>query len=545
MSTLLTGDAPAPRHYLLVPPEATPNGPLHLGHIGGPFLWSDMIARHLRVRGDLPLVITGSDVYESYVALKAHAEGVSPEEVVTHYTERIQRDLAGLDIGVDAFLRVDQEPWREPFEEEVARCVERLRDRGAVLTRTERVPYCAASDRWVVGGWLLGRCPECGAPVASYFCEECSAHFLPEAVADPRPLLDEGPLTWREISSLFLRVPRREVLEEALAERGVARGYRDTVARFLERDGLTVRLSAPQPRGVPLLPAPDPGVPHALFPYAGIFMFARLAGAVHGQLSGTGVNAFDPDSGVTTITTLGVDNVIPTLVGIVGTSLLHGATKPYDRCLINHFYRLAGRKFSTSAGHAIWAADIAAAPSIGTDAVRYFLARADLEAGPAGFDTAPFLHTANAVLADDLGKRIAAAWSRLPQGTPGAPAPALVTALEALLAEQSAALDGHRVHTPRAVAALDRWWADDALAHTAPDGAYWWLKGLALLAFPVMPSLAERVWQGLGGSGEPRSAGYPAATPVRPLPAAPGLPRALAAELESCLPRTLRAEAGA
>ncbi|MFG2149500.1 class I tRNA ligase family protein [Streptomyces sp. NPDC048696] len=544
MSLLLTGDARVPQHYLLVPPEATPNGPLHLGHIGGPFLWSDMIARHLRVRGDLPLVITGSDVYESYVTLKAHAEQSTPTEVAARYGRRIQDDLAALRIGVDAFISPDQEPWRDLFEQEVATSIARLKDRGAVLTRTERVPYCEASDRWVVGGWLQGRCPECGAGVASYFCEECSAHFLPESVVEPRPLLEEGPLTWREISSLFLRVPERDVLDATLAELGIAERYRETVARFLERDGLTVRLSAPQTWGL-ALPAPEADVPHALFPYAGIFMFARLAGAVHGQLSGTGVNAFDPGSGVTTITTLGIDNVIPTLVSIVGTSLLHGDMKPYDRCLINHFYQLAGRKFSTSARHAIWAADVAASPAIAVDAVRYFLAGADLESAPASFETADFLATANATLADDLGKRIAAAWGRLPDGEPHAPATASAELLESLLAEQSAALDATRVSTRRAVAALDRWCADDAVAHAAEDGAYWWLKGLSLLAFPVMPDLAERIWQALGGTGEPRAAAFLAPTPADRTVPAPGFSRVGAADLDACLPDTLRPGADA
>ncbi|AZM92359.1 class I tRNA ligase family protein [Streptomyces sp. W1SF4] len=542
--SLLTGDAHVPRHYLLVPPEATPNGPLHLGHIGGPFLWSDMIARHLRVRGDLPLVITGSDVYESYVTLRAHAEDSTPGEVAARYGQRIQDDLAALRIGVDAFIVPDRQPWREQFEQEVAASIERLTARGAVLTRTERVPHCAASDRWVVGGWLQGRCPECGAGIASYFCEECSAHFLPEAVVEPRPLLDEGPLTWREISSLFLRLPDRDLLDRTLVDLGVADRYRATVARFLERDGLTVRLSAPQTWGL-ALPAAEPDVPRALFPYAGIFMFARLAGAVHGRLSGTGVNAFDPDSGVTTITTLGIDNVIPTLVSIVGTSLLHGDMKPYDRCLINHFYELAGRKFSTSARHAIWAADIAASDAIGVDTVRYHLAGADLESGAASFETADFLETANAVLADGLGKRIGAAWSRLPEGPPQAPAPAAVGLLETLLAEQSAALDGTRVSTRRAVAALDRWCADDAVVHADGDGAYWWLKGLSLLAFPVMPDLAELVWQRLGGAGEPRAAAFLARTPAhRDLPA-PGFNRVSAADLDACLPDTLRPGADA
>lgn len=536
----LTGGDRAPRHYLLVPPEATPNGPLHLGHIGGPFLTSDMIARHLRVRGDLPLVITGSDVYESYVTVRAHAEGRTPGEVADFYGRRIRGDLAALDIGVDAFIVPDQEPWRGMFEAEVRACVDRLTARGATLTRTERVPFCPVSGRWTVGGWLLGRCPDCGADVASYFCERCGAHFLPQSVVEPRPLLNEGPLTWREISSVFLRTPEPDVLDAVLAELDVAARHRRTVARFLARDDRAVRLSAPQEWGVPL-PPPEPGVPHALFPYAGIFMFARLAGAVHGQLSGTGVNAFDPDSGVTTITTLGVDNVIPTLVSIVGTSLLHGDMKPYDRCLINHFYELEGRKFSTSSRHAVWAADVAASPAVSVDAVRYFLAGADLQRAPASFGTAEFLAAADTGLAQELGGRIEAAFARLPEGPPGAAPGRVVERLGALLDEQSAALDTTRVSTRRAALAVDRWGADTALSRTAEDGSYWWLKGLSLLAFPVMPALAERIWQALGGTGEPRASAFLTPTPPRlPHPAVRAFPRVTAADLDACLPDSLR-----
>ncbi|MEU0164520.1 class I tRNA ligase family protein [Streptomyces iakyrus] len=380
---------------------------------------------------------------------------------------------------------------------------------------------------------------KCSAPV----CEECSAHFLPESVVEPRPLLDEGPLTWREISSLFLRLPDRDLLDATLVDLGVADRYRATVARFLERDGLTVRLSAPQTWGLPL-PAAEPDVPRALFPYAGIFMFARLAGAVHGRLSGTGVNAFDPDSGVTTITTLGVDNVIPTLVSIVGTSLLHGDMKPYDRCLINHFYRLAGRKFSTSARHAIWAADIAASPAIGVDTVRYYLAGADLESGAASFETADFLRTANATLADGLGKRIDAAWSRLPEGPPRARpgrrrSPGIPARRAVRSTRRRPCLDPARGRGARPLVRRRR---------GRPRGR---ARRLLVAQGPVparVPGDAGPRRAALAATRRRRRAsrgGLPRQDPAHRDRPAPGFGRVSAADLDSCLPDTLRPGADA
>ncbi|MFD7449610.1 class I tRNA ligase family protein [Kitasatospora sp. NPDC059827] len=536
---LLADKFRTPKSYLLVPPEATPNGPLHLGHIGGPFLWSDMISRHLRARGDLPLVITGSDVYESAVDVRAHAEGSDPAEIADRYGERMQRDLASFSIDVDAYISPHHDEWRSLFENEVASSVGRLMQRGAVLARSERVPYCESSGRWVVDAWLSGRCPACGTEMSTYFCGNCSRLVSPELLVDPRPLIDEGKLTWHEVSSLFLRLPEPARAADCFSRMGIHQSHQKTAMNFLEKKGALLRLSTPQEWGAPL-PGRRPGPPQRLYSNAGIFMFARLAGAVHGTLSGTGVNAFDPNSGVTTITTLGIDNVIATLVGIVGLSFLHGDMKPYQRCLINHFYQLAGEKFSTSTRHAIWAGEIAAAPSIDVDAVRYHLAKKDLSDAPASFEVADFLTTAHTELADRLGSLIEKAWNRLPDRLPGSPGSLLAEFLELRFAEQSAALDSARISTTKAVSEFDRWCTEAAaMASSDADGAYWWLKGVALLAFPVMPNLASQIWQELGCAGEPRLATFLVPTLPRPSRNPPGFNRVKIEELRSCLPPTM------
>lgn len=400
--------AARPRHYLLAPSEPTPNGRLHLGHIAGPFLRLDMLSRFLRMRGDLPLIITGSDVYEPYMTFKAAAEGRSEERIAAEYHALIAEDLATMDIGVDRFINPCEEPWRRAFEEEVGACLRRLRRRGVVAERRERVPYSPSAARYVVGPWLAGRCPDCGSEVSSYFCERCGGHFRPENLLEPRGLGGVGPLEWREISSLFLRTAEPGPLRRRMAETRLQPRFREAVERFLAREGGVVRLSAPQEWGV-ALEGDGSGVPRALFPYAGIFMFARLMGAVHGEMSGTGVNAFDPGSGVTTVTSVGIDNVIPTMVCIVGTALRHGGTKPYDRVLVNDFYLLEGAKFSTSRGHVIWVADLARSPRIGTDAVRYFLAATRLEDKPESMEPEAFVEVNNTRLAGLLTPRVRAA----------------------------------------------------------------------------------------------------------------------------------------
>src|SRR5947209_5131772 len=63
------------RDYLLIPGIPTPNGPFHLGHIAGPFLRMDALARYRRMRGDRAVVISGTDAFETHVLLKAVMTG--------------------------------------------------------------------------------------------------------------------------------------------------------------------------------------------------------------------------------------------------------------------------------------------------------------------------------------------------------------------------------------------------------------------------------------------------------------------------------------
>jgi methionyl-tRNA synthetase len=542
MSQLLATSVRIPRNYLLVLPEPTPNGPFHLGHISGPYLRMDIIARWLRQRGDAPLVVSGSDVYDPWVPLKAWQDSTTEREVTREYHARIARDLADLHIGVDEFINPSEEPWCGRFEQEVRDSLERLRSRGAVLSRTERVLYSESARRFIVGAWLLGRCPDCGAGTASYFCEECGAHFLPENVIDPHSRCDDGPLTPRDIESLFLALPDADRLEARLAEISVPERYRRTVRRFLSREGLSVRLSAPQEWGVDLGRAAD-DVPRTLFSYTGTFMFTRLAGEVHGVHSGSGVNAFAPESDVVTITSLGTDNVVPVLVGIVGTSLMYGDMKSYDRCLINDFYQLAGEKFSTSRRHAIWVSDIARAQNVDTDTVRYFLAKINPEGGPADFDPSVFLAEVGDRLAGVTSSAVTRSWQELPE-QPGSPSDVLVELLESKLREQERALDSALVSTAAAVRAFDAWCDRAPQAGAGCDAAYWWLKGAAVLSWPLMPVFGQRIWDGLGGSGEPRLAAFTG--PTRPVAgsAPPRFARPTAADLAPCLPATLRVPDG-
>lgn len=67
------------------------NGPIHLGHVAGVYLPSDIFARFLRMNGHDTLFVCGSDEHGAAITLRAKKEGISPQEIVDKYNGIIRK----------------------------------------------------------------------------------------------------------------------------------------------------------------------------------------------------------------------------------------------------------------------------------------------------------------------------------------------------------------------------------------------------------------------------------------------------------------------
>ena len=468
------------QRHLLIPAMPVPNGPLHLGHVSGPYLRLDMLARHLRRRGDRAAIVCGTDAYDSYLPLRAREEGVSPVDLARRCHARIAESLRALDIAVEALLDPLAPEWAAPYRAAHEEVMRGLRAAGALESVPERLPYSRVRSRFVTGGDLVGRCPACLAPAAGFFCEDCGAHFQPSALLDPRPRWGEEPLASRRITNAFLRVRDPRGLAAQWAGARVPDRFRGIAGRYLDREGPRVRLTGPESWGLPWTAAPE-GEARSLFGHGLLFAYCDLCGEAYARRTGSG-NPFRTETGVITVNGFGVDNTVSHLVGIQAVALALPDRRPFDRFLINDFYLLEGEKFSTSRGHAVWAADL-------------------VERTPVS-------------------------------------AAALVRRLRAALRRQEDGL-AYATFDPRPVAEEFLRWQEAAEPIRTADQAYWWLKGFALLGEPVMPGLAGEIWRALGGEGAPTYAA--ALAPTRPLPAPAVTPFAPVerGDLASCLPETV------
>lgn len=484
--------------YFLMPIPPTPNGRLHLGHIAGPYLRMDMLARHLRSCGHAVKIISATDDFDSYVLWKALQEARTPDEVCRDYNCQIERDLSALDIEMVDFSNVVSGPRANVHASGSRAMVDRLVAQGSTVSVTERVLYSPSTDRYIVGAWLVGRCPNCAASAAGYFCEACGSHFKPGAMQEPKARLGDSPLEWREVESLFLRISNVERLIQHIGTVGVSAAFIDVINRYVASEGPFFRLTAPGTWGVSWTPDRF-GNSRVLF--EGGWEYALSCGDYYARSMGQQDNPFSTKSRVKTVVSFGIDNAILLLFGSTGLMMELPDYKPFDHVLVNYFFNLQGSKFSTSRHHVIWAGDIVEKTEATSDAVRYFLAQKSPEQGTTNFDVDEFVSCVNDTLVTKLQTLVFAALRSL-EGSPPPISAEARKRIKTAINRQQKAFDLRGVSLTQAVRIIEDWVKQ---RHDAakPSEEYWWLQGLAFLTTPVMPRFSSNLWSALGLDGLP------------------------------------------
>lgn len=353
-----------PPALLVIPAPPTPNGPLHCGHLSGPYLANDVFVRYARLRGSKALFAMGTDDNQCYVAAKGRQLGLTGEEVAAKFVPLIMGALEnfGCDVhqrlhplGVEAYTRYVQETFA------------RLVESGAVEKRRGPAPFCLETQQFVYGAQVSGGCPGCKEPTNGNGCEACGAYNDGHDLIAPRSNIGSKGVELREAEKYYFPLSRHAEALRALIS-GVhmhpaLRAYYDA---YLDRGLPDVAVSQFGTWGVPA-----PGLPgQVLYEWyemaPGYLYLAREAAQAHGQQDAVWVESF------------GFDNsffygfLVPALIRAI-----EPAARPPRAFLFNFFYQLDGKKFSTSRGHAVWADEILAAAK--PDALRFYLAKSRSE----------------------------------------------------------------------------------------------------------------------------------------------------------------------
>jgi methionyl-tRNA synthetase len=354
---------PAPR--LIVPSPPTPNGPLHLGHLAGPYLLADVLRRYQRSRGIASQLVLLTDDHQSYVADRAAAEGDTPAALAARFGDEIARALAAFHAEPDVRIATSRDAeYRAAVQARFAKLV----GDGKLELRETDALYCERCALALYDSYVAGGCPRCGSRAYAPLCERCNAAFDPAALVEPRCDRCGEPPTVRRTRRLVFPVrPYAAALADYHRRLRLSPKLRRLAAQWLDSD-FAPAASQTASWGIPVDGPIDGCDGQVISPWfevalAGSYLRARYA----------------PDAEVSCC--FGYDNAYLYLVQdpAVSLALDGGASLPRELAA-NEFLLLDDAKMSTSRRRALDAGAVLS--RVPADLVRLYLAKVRPEDAP-------------------------------------------------------------------------------------------------------------------------------------------------------------------
>ncbi len=183
------------------------NGPLHLGHLAGVYVPSDIYTRFQRLRGKDIIHVCGSDEHGVPITLKARGEGVSPQEIVDRYHAINKKAFEDFGIAFDIYSRTSNKTHYETASE----IFRKLFDEGKLLEKTSEQYFDEEANTFLADRYITGTCPHCSNPCAyGDQCEQCGTSLSPADLIDPTSRLSGSKPILKETKHWYLPLNRYE-----------------------------------------------------------------------------------------------------------------------------------------------------------------------------------------------------------------------------------------------------------------------------------------------------------------------------------------------
>jgi methionyl-tRNA synthetase len=165
------------------------NGPVHIGHLAGAYLPSDIYVRYQRAQKRDVKFICGTDEHGVPIAIRAMKEGVTPQDVVDKYHKIIGDSFAGMGISFDIFSRTTTDTHRQTSQA----FFKKMYDEGLFEERESEQYFDEEKQTFLADRYIVGTCPICSNENAyGDQCEKCGSTLSPEQLINPRSALSNA-----------------------------------------------------------------------------------------------------------------------------------------------------------------------------------------------------------------------------------------------------------------------------------------------------------------------------------------------------------------
>ena len=183
------------------------NGGVHIGHLAGVYVPSDIYVRYLRLRKQEVLFVCGSDEHGVPVTIRARKEGCTVQEVVDRYHQLIKQSFEDFAISFDIYSRTTSDTHKKVASD----FFRTLYDKGEFLERESEQYYDEEAKTFLADRYITGECPHCHNPNAyGDQCEKCGKDLSPTELINPESKVSGSKPVLRKTKHWYLPLDKHQ-----------------------------------------------------------------------------------------------------------------------------------------------------------------------------------------------------------------------------------------------------------------------------------------------------------------------------------------------
>ena len=183
------------------------NGPVHIGHLAGVYIPSDIYARFLRSNKKDVVFVCGSDEHGVPITISAKKEGVSPQQVVDKYHKIIGDSFKELGISFDIYHRTSSKMHHQTASE----FFKELHSQGLFIEKVSAQYFDEKEQAFLADRYITGTCPHCKSDGAyGDQCEQCGTSLNATDLIEPKSALSGNKPIMKETKHWFLPLDKYE-----------------------------------------------------------------------------------------------------------------------------------------------------------------------------------------------------------------------------------------------------------------------------------------------------------------------------------------------
>ncbi len=191
------------KKYLITSALPYVNYNLHIGHMAGCLLPSDIYARFCRAMGRDVLFVCGADEHGTTSEVGAMKENMPVKEYCDKYRNAHLRDVENFEMSFDLYGRTHT----TQHENLIHDLFTRLDSRGMIVEKSSMQPYSVKDKMFLADRFVIGTCPKCGYENAyGNECSACGATLEPSELINPHSAITtDSPVEMRETKHLYFK----------------------------------------------------------------------------------------------------------------------------------------------------------------------------------------------------------------------------------------------------------------------------------------------------------------------------------------------------